>query len=102
METVQVTPHEVQTEVVLTGPFGIAQVRSAYVDLSVALTRKMPLTLQTAGLERVDCAGLQLLLALTSAARAQGITVHWDDVNPRLRAGAEQAGLVAALGFNSC
>jgi anti-anti-sigma regulatory factor len=49
--------------------------------------------------ERIDTAGLQLLLGLTARLRLMERRLVWSSVSPALRNGARQLGLDAVLGL---
>lgn len=52
-----------------------------------------------AALERIDTAGLQLLLGFTARLKLMERRLVWGAVSPALRAGAKQLGLDQALGL---
>ena len=52
-----------------------------------------------AAVERVDTAGLQLLVALARRRDAAGQTLRWTGVSPQLRHGCMRLGLESLLGL---
>ena len=97
MESVNLTCHPDRTEIVLSGMLDVGETRAAYGRLGEALTRALLLELRAAALERVDTAGLQLLIAFLRAAHERGLQPSWRDVSPALTTGAQLLGLSAAL-----
>ena len=73
-------------------------VRTVAAELADSL-RLGELTLDASAIMRVDAAGLQLLCATMTAARAQGTEVRWKGVPPVLLDGARTLALSAALGL---
>ncbi|MBI3898638.1 MAG: STAS domain-containing protein [Gammaproteobacteria bacterium] len=97
MESVQVTCHADRTELVLQGLLDVPRVRAVYQSLNQALVRALPVELHAADVERVDAAGLQLLLAFYRTARDRGLAPHWRSVSTALRNGSEALGITGAL-----
>ena len=56
-----------------------------------------PLTLDGAAVERIDTAGLQLLVALAKSAGVAGRTLRWTACSPALAQAAQRLGLARAL-----
>lgn len=56
--------------------------------------------LEAGALQRVDAAGLQLLVAFTRAATGRGTKVEWRSPSTALREGARRLGLSGALGLS--
>lgn len=97
MKSVKLRRHTDRTEITLTGVLDVGVTRAAHDALGEALTRALPLELSAAGLERVDTAGLQLLLMFLRTARARGLAAHWREVSAALSGNAQLLGLAAAL-----
>jgi anti-anti-sigma regulatory factor len=56
-------------------------------------------TLEAGAVERIDTAGLQLLLGFAARLRLIGRPLVWTAVSPTLRQGARQLGIDGALGL---
>lgn len=97
MQPVNLTCHTDRTELAFHGTLDVSGTRAAYGALNEALTRALPLALDTAELERVDAAGLQLLFAFCQVARARHVKLRWQSVGPAVAASAELLGLSAEL-----
>lgn len=97
MESVNLTCHTDRTEIVLKGMLDVGETRAAYDKFAEALTRALPLELRASEMERVDTAGLQLLIVFLRAAHERGLQVRWRDVGPALTASAQLLGLGEAL-----
>lgn len=97
MESVNLMCHPDRTELILTGVLDVSCARDAYQTLNEALIRALPLEIDTGGLERLDTAALQLLVAFGRVARERGLQLHWSSVSQALRGSAELLGLAAAL-----
>ena len=79
----------------LTGRLTIAEAEDRRADFVTLLSRTASLELDTGGLEAVDAAGLQLLIALRRSAVAKGKAV-------RLAAPPDGAALVALVAAGLC
>jgi ABC-type transporter Mla MlaB component len=99
MESVNLTCHTDRTELTFQGVFDVGGARGAYETLNEALTRALPVELNTGQLERVDAAALQLLVAFRQAARERGLSFQWRELSPMLRSSAELLGLKDVLEF---
>lgn len=97
MEPVNLTCYPDRSELTLRGTLDVSGTRGAYETLNEALTRALPVALDTAELERVDAAGLQLLLAFLRTAQARGLQPQWQSVGPALETSAEFLGLSNVL-----
>ncbi len=97
MQPVNLTCHTDRTEIVLRGSLDVSGTRAAYGTLNEALTRALPMSLDTAELERVDAAGLQLLLAFFRTAHERGLGLRWHSVGGAFAAAVETLGLSKAL-----
>lgn len=97
MQSVNLTCHTDRTQLIFQGALDVGGTRAAYETLNEALTRALPVDLDAADLERVDAAGLQLLLAFVRTARERGLALKWQAVGSTLEAGAELLGLANAL-----
>ena len=75
----------------------IAAVQDFYVQLRDALDNGEALTLQCAQLERIDTAGVQLLVACCRDATDRNLPIHWDGVNDILYEAAKRLGLLGLL-----
>jgi anti-anti-sigma regulatory factor len=67
----------------------------AQLEDGLALARDIEL--DGAGVERIDCAGLQLLVAFVRELDARRLAVRWSGTSPVLQRAARQVGLEAAL-----
>lgn len=74
----------------------VAELRST---LDMALAGEGPLRVDGRGVEQVDSAGLQLLLALRHEAERRGRAFAWQGRSPALQDTARRLGLVQALGL---
>ena len=97
MESVNLTCHTDRTEIVLRGLLDAGETRAAFDTLGEALTRALPLELLASDLERVDSAGLQLLIVFLRAVRERGLDSRWRAVSPALTGSAALLGLSDAL-----
>jgi ABC-type transporter Mla MlaB component len=97
MESVHLTCHTDRTEIVLKGMLDVGETRAAHGKLAEALTRALPLELRASEMERVDTAGLQLLIVFLRAAHERGLQVRWGDPGAALAASAQLLGLGEAL-----
>jgi anti-anti-sigma regulatory factor len=97
MQSVNLTCHSDRTELTFGGVFDVGQAQGAYQVLNEALTRALPMELNTEQLERVDAAALQLLVAFRQAARERGLSFQWRAINPMLRSSVELLGLTEVL-----
>ena len=97
MESVNLTCHPDRTEIVLEGMLDVGETRAARDRLGEALIRALPLELIASELQRVDTAGLQLLIAFLRAAHDRGLTVTWQEVGSALTSSAQLLGLADAL-----
>lgn len=86
MESVRIAPHADRTELVFEGRLVAAGVREVHRRLDEVLARAVPIELHAEGLERIDTAGVQLLIAFYRTARQRGLNVQWRSVSPALRA----------------
>jgi anti-anti-sigma regulatory factor len=75
----------------------ISQAQALQSTLHEALAIHQPVVLETAQVERVDTAILQLLCSFIQEARAQGVAVHWHQPSPALRTAARLLDLTACL-----
>lgn len=69
--------------------------------LTDAFATQAPLQLDASAVERVDTAGMQLLLAFCSTAQAQGRPAEWKKTSPQLHDAARLLGMAAALGLGA-
>jgi ABC-type transporter Mla MlaB component len=97
MESVNLTCHPDRTEIVLKGMLDVGETRAVYGRLGEALTRALPVELRAQELERIDTAGMQLLIAFVRAAREHGLQPSWRGISPALTSGAQLLGLSEAL-----
>lgn len=97
MDSVNLTCHPDRTEIVLKGMLDVGETRAAHGRLGEALTRALPIELTASGLERIDTAGLQLLVVFLRTARDRGLTLRWSDVGSPLMNSAQLLGLTEAL-----
>jgi len=68
--------------------------------LDMALGGEGPLTVDAGAVERVDTAGVQLLLALRQESARRGRPLQWRAASPALRETAARLGLANALGLS--
>jgi anti-anti-sigma regulatory factor len=97
MESVNLTCHTDRTELNFEGALDASRAQAVYETLNEALIRALPLELHTARVERIDGAGLQLLVALYRGAQARGLPLQWRSIGPAVRSGAESLGLAQTL-----
>ena len=97
MESVNLTCHPDRSEIVLKGVLDVGETRAAHSCLGEALMRALPLELAASGLERVDTAGLQMLIVFIRAARERGLSFRWHDPSPALVSSAQLLDLNGAL-----
>lgn len=67
--------------------------------MSNCLRRKPPFELDGGQVDRVDTAGLQVLLAFFQEAQNRGIEITWSESSDSLKAAARWAGLQDKLGM---
>lgn len=67
--------------------------------LEAAVAEQPQLTLEISPVQRVDTAGLQLLLAVKAAAQAQGGQVIWQGESTALSDAAARLGVARLLGL---
>jgi ABC-type transporter Mla MlaB component len=97
MEPIRLMCHPDRTDVVVGAALEATGVRAAYYHLNEALTRGCRVELHAAQLERVDAAGIQLLLAFVRSARDRGLKPEWRSASAALRSGGNSLGLADAL-----
>lgn len=97
MESVRFTCHTDRTEILFGEVLDASRVRAAYQHLDEALARGFPLELDASKVERIDAAGLQLLMLFLHVARGRGLKSKWRSVSSNLRAGAAVLGMVGSL-----
>jgi anti-anti-sigma regulatory factor len=74
---------------------------SADLQFSLVAAGGDPVVVDGSGVERVDTAGLQLLVALARRQRQAGRRLEWKAASPELRKCGERLGLVEALGLSA-
>jgi anti-anti-sigma regulatory factor len=99
MEPVKFTRHADRAELVFEGVLDVARARTTYDQLNQALDQALPLELHAAKLERLDAAGLQLLVAFCHAARKLGLNPQWRSTSSALRSSADSLDLAKVLGL---
>lgn len=82
----------------LTGNLDIGRAGELRAPLIEALATAQELQVELSRVERVDTAGLQLLLALARSARERGVAIRWSAPSPTLVEAAKRLGLSAAFG----
>jgi len=87
-------------EIQLPRSLDISAVRAVATELQDALAVG-ELTIDASALDKLDAAGLQLLCAAASAARAAGARLTWKAVPPVLTDGARTLALTASLGLET-
>lgn len=97
MKPVNLTCHTDRTEITFSGTLDVGETRSARETLDEALTRALPIELFARDLERVDTAGLQLLLVFLRCAHQRGLPSQWRNVSPVLASNAGLLGLASTL-----
>ena len=68
-------------------------------ELGAALAADGEVVVEAAGVETIDTAALQLLVAFANSVRANSRSIRWNDASPALRELAELTDLASALGF---
>lgn len=100
MELVHVSHAGDRTEVRLAGRLVVSDSVDARRHLDAALRHGRPIMLDGAGVTGIDTAGLQLLAAFCTAARARGLAPRWMQTSAALRDGATALGLNALLALD--
>jgi anti-anti-sigma regulatory factor len=72
---------------------------SADLQSSLLAASGNPLVVDGGGVERIDTAGLQLLVALVRRQQQAGRRLEWCAASPELRKCGERLGLIAVLGL---
>jgi anti-anti-sigma factor len=67
--------------------------------LSTLLRRKPPLAIDGRQVDRVDTAGLQVLLAFVNEARSRDIDIGWHETSDSLKTASRLTGLLDQLGI---
>jgi anti-anti-sigma regulatory factor len=89
------------TELDLGKVLTIAQVEDWHQRLAGIFDLREPISLNGGDIEKIDSAGLQLLVALMKEAEAIGVQVNWGAVSNLLKQNANQLGLGAILRLNT-
>ena len=77
----------------------IAGVEELYDRLHAALEAHRPIILETAQVERIDTAALQIFCAFFQEAQVRGMLVSWQQPSPALCTAARLLDLTACLGL---
>jgi ABC-type transporter Mla MlaB component len=72
---------------------------SADLQFSLVAANGNPVVVDGSGVERIDTAGLQLLVALARSQQQKGRRLEWKAASPELMKCGERLGLVDALGL---
>lgn len=97
MDSVQVSTEPAETRVVLGTDLEISAIRALYEQLTPLLARPVALALDAGRVERIDAAGLQVLLALCQNARQRRIPLQWQAVSAAVSQAAQRAGVETFL-----
>ncbi len=97
MEPVQISAESTETLVAFGTDVEISGMRALYTQLTPLLARPMALALDAGRVERIDAAGLQILLGLCQSARLRRVPLQWRAVSPAVRQAAQRAGVDAFL-----
>lgn len=100
MELVDISHADDRTEVSLVGRLVVSDTVDARRRLDAALQHGRTILLNGAGVTGVDTAGLQLLAAFCTAARARGLGPRWTQTSAALRDGATALGLSMLLALH--
>ncbi len=79
----------------------ISVARSFYEQLVKSSIGAEAIALNGENLQRVDGAGLQLLVSFFREAQRQNFSVHWQGASPALRHAAQLFGVADCLQFNT-
>jgi ABC-type transporter Mla MlaB component len=74
-----------KTEIVLSGTADISSAVELHGILSSALEAGLPVSIDSAEVQRVDTAVLQLLIAFSREAKERGLALSWKEVGASLR-----------------
>jgi chemotaxis protein CheX len=72
---------------------------AADLQFSLVAARGDPVVVDGSSVERIDTAGLQLLVALARSQQQQGRRLQWKAASPELLKSGERLGLIDALGL---
>lgn len=93
MDPVQISEEPTETLVAFGTDVEISGMRALYTQLTPLLARSTVLALDAGRVERVDAAGLQILLGFCQSARLRRTPLHWRAVSPAVRQAAQRAGV---------
>lgn len=86
-------------DIVLPANLSIAEIETVYGDISSRLSEEGPIDLDAGAVERIDTAGVQLLLALIREGERNKRPTRWTATSDALLNCAEILGLKTALGL---
>ena len=86
-----------ETTLVFDSALDIAGAAKLHAQLVHALVANRPVVLDTAKVERVDTAALQVLTAFFKDAGAQNLTIQWKDPTQAIKTAARLLGLEESL-----
>ena len=98
-DTDQAGKPEVSGDIVLQGTLSIAEADSMHEQLSHVVNAHIDVSLDTEELNRVDCAGVQLIYAFISSVKQHENKVHWLAVSEALKTASETLGLANKMGY---
>lgn len=78
----------------------ISRVSEFYSELSMILNEKKPVQMDVSELERIDVAGIQLLLSFSQKVKNSGLSFQWSTPSENLLRSVSLVGLRDQLGFS--
>lgn len=90
---------EGKTRVQFGGCLDVASAASLKGELTKILKRKPPFDLDGSAVEKIDAAGLQVLLSFMTESRLRENEPQWVAVSESLKSASRQSGLGAGLGL---
>ncbi len=78
----------------------ISRVGELYTELSMVLNENKPVEVDASSLERIDIAGIQLLLAFRQKVVSSGLDFSWQSPSENLIRAATLVGLAQRLGLS--
>jgi anti-anti-sigma regulatory factor len=101
MEPVQIAQIADTTHVTLPARLGAAQARALYEALSAALATAGTIILDSAQVQRIDAAAMQVLANFSRTARARALALVWQNPSSELQQAAQLLDLQAMLELHS-
>lgn len=95
----EVDRHGGSTRLTLSGSMDISRAGDLKKELGKTLRRKPPLLIDCSGVERVDTAGVQVLLAFAGAAEEKGVELVWQSPSESVQNAFRIMGLEKIIGL---